>query len=45
MYEAVGQEEELETLTCYCGAGLELVGWPEDVRGPDDGFELFALAA
>ena len=45
IYEAVGRVEELETLTCYCGAGLELVGWPEDAQGPDDGFELFPIAA
>ena len=45
MYEAVGREQELETLTCYCGAGLEIVGWPDDARGPDQGFELLPLAA
>jgi len=46
MYEAVGREEELEALTCHCGAGLEVVGWPDDVHGhDDDGFELLPLAA
>ena len=45
IYEAVGREEELETLTCYCGAGLEIVGWPDDAQGPDDGFEILPLAA
>jgi hypothetical protein len=47
IYEAVGREEELEALTCFCGAGLEIVGWPDDARerGDDDGFELLPLAA
>ncbi|MFL5894225.1 MAG: hypothetical protein ACJ76Z_03810 [Thermoleophilaceae bacterium] len=47
IYEAVGRLEELEALACSCGAGLEIVGWPEpDERGRrSDGFELLPLAA
>jgi hypothetical protein len=46
MYEAVGPLEELEALTCYCGAGLEIIGWPDHADHPDaDGFEILPLAA
>lgn len=46
-YEAVGTLEELEALACFCGAGLEIVGWPDDTdrREGDSGFELLPLAA
>jgi len=47
IYEAVGRAEELEALACFCGAGLEIVGWPEEHRGRgrDDGFELLPMVA
>jgi hypothetical protein len=47
VYEAVGTLEDLEALACFCGAGLEIVGWPDDARARDgdDGFELLPLAA
>ena len=46
VFEAIGRIEELEALTCSCGAGLELVGFPDDAAEPDHGgFELLPLAA
>jgi hypothetical protein len=46
IYEAIGRIEELEALACFCGAGLELVGWPEEARGAREaGFELLPMAA
>jgi hypothetical protein len=45
-FEAIGRIEELEALACPCGAGLELVGWPEDHAGTHRGrFELLPIAA
>jgi hypothetical protein len=42
-FEAIGRIEELETLSCVCGAGLEIVGWPEEHSDPHRGrFELLA---
>jgi hypothetical protein len=32
VYEEIGRLEELETLVCSCGAGLEIVGWPDPVE-------------
>jgi hypothetical protein len=45
IYEATGRIEELEALACSCGAGLEIVGWPEEAERGDNGFELLPLAA
>jgi hypothetical protein len=46
VYEAMGRVEELEALACACGAGLELIGFPDDAGLPDrEGFELLPLAA
>jgi hypothetical protein len=47
IYEATGRIEELEALACSCGAGLEIVGWPEHAERPGsgEGFELLPLAA
>jgi hypothetical protein len=46
-FDAIGRIEELETLACPCGAGLEVVAWPEPTDdGPGGGgFELLPLAA
>lgn len=42
-FEAIGPLEELETLACSCGAGLEILGLPEASDGPAYGrFELLA---
>ena len=47
IYEAIGTLEELEALACSCGAGLEIVGWPDEAGrgGGGDGLELLPLAA
>jgi hypothetical protein len=46
VYEAIGRLEELEALACSCGAGLEIIGFPDDAAEPDrSGFELLPLAA
>jgi hypothetical protein len=46
VYEAVGTLEELGALACSCGAGLELIGFPDDAGLPDRrGFALLPLAA
>jgi hypothetical protein len=46
VYEAMGRSEEVEALACLCGAGLELIGFPDEAGLPDrGGFELLPLAA
>jgi hypothetical protein len=46
VYEAIGRLEELEALACFCGGGLEIVGFPDHAEAPGrDGFELLPLAA
>ena len=41
--EAIGPIEELEALACSCGAGLEIVGLPDETRIEVQGrFELLA---
>jgi hypothetical protein len=47
IFEAIGRIEELEALACFCGAGLELRGWPEEHAGGRSGeaFELLPVAA
>jgi hypothetical protein len=45
-FEAIGPIEELETLACSCGGGLEIIGFPEEFERPARGrFELLPLAA
>ena len=45
-FEALGRLEELETLACSCGGGLEITGFPDEAEWPPHGgFELFPLAA
>jgi hypothetical protein len=44
-FEAIGPIEELETLACSCGGGLELVGFPDVAERPARGrFVLLPLA-
>jgi hypothetical protein len=46
VYEAMGRLGEVEALACSCGAGLELIGFPDEAGLPDrGGFELLPLAA
>jgi hypothetical protein len=45
VYEAIGRLEELETLACFCGGGLEIVGFPDHSNADRGGFELLPLAA
>jgi hypothetical protein len=46
VFEAIGPIEELETLACSCGGGLEITGFPDESEGPANGaFELLPLAA
>ena len=46
VYEAIGRLLELEALACFCGAGLEIIGFPDHSAEPDRaGFELLPLAA
>jgi hypothetical protein len=45
-FEAIGPLEELETLACSCGGGLEIIGFPDESEAPRQGrFELLPLAA
>jgi hypothetical protein len=45
-FEAIGPIEELETLACSCGGGLEVTGFPAESEYPPHGkFELLPLAA
>jgi len=45
-FEGIGPLEELETLACSCGGGLEIVGFPDDgERSANGRFELLPLAA
>jgi hypothetical protein len=44
-FEALGPLEELETLACSCGGGLEILGFPDEAERPAQGrFELLPLA-
>jgi hypothetical protein len=46
VYEAIGRLEELQTLACFCGGGLEVIGFPDHSEAVDrGGFELLPLAA
>ena len=45
VFEAIGPLEELEALACFCGGGLEILGFPDDSEAGDSGFELLPLAA
>ncbi|MFL5840837.1 MAG: hypothetical protein ACJ77Z_10360 [Thermoleophilaceae bacterium] len=45
VYEAIGRLEELETLACFCGGGLEIAGFPDHSSADRGGFELLPLAA
>ena len=46
VYEAIGRIGELEALACFCGGGLEIIGFPDDSGEADRaGFELLPLAA
>jgi hypothetical protein len=42
VFEAVGTIDELQTLACDCGCGLEVVGWPEPAEERGE-LELVAL--
>ncbi len=47
LYLATGPLEELETLACDCGYGLQMLGLPEplaDVDGQDGLLELMPFA-
>ena len=46
VYEGVGRIGELEALACFCGGGLEIIGFPDDSgESARAGFELLPLAA
>jgi hypothetical protein len=43
VFVAYGTLEELETLACDCGCGLEIVGCPEEAEGRAGEVELMPL--
>ena len=44
IFEATGTIEELETLACDCGCGLQVIGWPDSVEDAESAeLELVAL--
>jgi hypothetical protein len=43
VFEAHGTLDELETLACDCGCGLQVIGWPEEAEGRAGELELIPL--
>jgi hypothetical protein len=43
VFEAYGTLEELQTLACDCGCGLEIIGCPDEAGGRPGEVELIPL--
>jgi hypothetical protein len=44
VFEARGPLEELDILACGCGAGLQILGWPEPLDQPESALVVVAVA-
>jgi hypothetical protein len=43
VFEARGPLEELDALACGCGAGLQVLGWPEPSDEPEQSLVVVAV--